>query len=182
MDAFTIRPAEAGDAEALLGIYGQYIDTPITFEYRLPTPEEFRGRILTTLEEYPYLVAEADGRPAGYAYAHRFRERAAYQWGAELSVYVDRRLHRSGAGRALYETLIRLLAAQGLKTVYGCITLPNEKSTAFHEALGFTPAGVFRRAGFKAGAWHDVIWYEKAIGPYGGEPCPPRPYPEIQSL
>ncbi len=175
----TIRPAVPDDAASLLAIYAQYIDAAVTFEYTLPTEAEFRRRIGTTLAEYPYLVWEEDGRPLGYAYAHRFRERAAYRWGAELSVYVDKSAHGRGVGRALYEELMRLLALQGIKTVYGCITLPNEKSVGLHEALGFAAAGVFHAAGFKSGQWHDVIWYEKALAPFDERPAPPLPYPAV---
>ena len=176
-----IRPASPADAEALLSVYAQYIDTAITFEYALPSAEAFRDRIRDTLAEYPYLVWEEEGRALGYAYAHRLREREAYRWSAELSVYVDERAQGAGIGRALYEALIRLLAAQGVKTAYGCVTLPNEKSAALHESLGFAAAGVFRRAGYKAGAWHDVIWYEKAIAPYDDPPAPPRLFSEMQN-
>lgn len=174
-----IRIADPADAEALLSVYAQYIDTPITFEYALPTAEEFRRRILTTLEEYPYLVWEEDGRLLGYAYAHRFRSREADRWGAELSVYVDRNAHSRGVGKALYTELMRLLRQQGVKTAYGCVTLPNGKSEALHSSLGFTEAGVFHSAGFKAGQWFDVIWYEKALAPYDGQAEPPRPFPAL---
>ena len=167
-----IRDARLSDAEAILSVYGEYIDTPITFEYALPSVSEFRSRIQAVSDEYPYLVWEEDGRILGYAYAHRFREREAYQWGAELSVYIDRSAHSKGIGRALYTELIYRLRAQGLKTVYGCITLPNEKSTRLHEALGFSAAGVLHNAGFKNEDWHDVIWYEKAIAPYDNPPAP----------
>lgn len=174
-----IRSAAPDDAAALRAIYAQYIDTPVTFEYALPTADEFRRRIGTTLAEYPYLVWEQDGRPLGYAYAHRFREREAYRWGAELSVYVDAGAHGRGVGRALYEELMRLLKLQGIRTVYGCITLPNDKSVGLHESLGFAAAGVFHAAGFKNGAWHDVIWYEKALMPFDERPAPPVPYPDV---
>lgn len=174
-----IRTAVPADAEALLSVYAQYIDTPITFEYELPTVAEFRRRILATLEGYPYLVWEEDGLLLGYAYAHLYREREAYCWGAELSVYVDKNTHSRGVGKALYAELIRLLTAQGVKTAYGCVTLPNEKSAALHRSLGFTEAGVLHNAGYKNGKWRDVIWYEKQLAPYEDEPVPPRPFTEI---
>lgn len=175
-----IRIAVPDDAEAVLSVYAQYIDTPVTFEYALPSVREFRGRIVTTLEEYPWLVWEEDGLILGYAYAHRYRVRQAYQWGAELSVYVEKSVHGKGIGSALYEELIRLLVRQGVKTVYGCVTLPNEKSQALHTSLGFTEAGVLRSAGYKAGRWHDVIWYEKPVAPYDDPPAPFCPFPKIQ--
>lgn len=168
-----LRFATPGDAEALLRIYAQYIDTSITFEYDLPSLTEFRERIDTISAEYPYIVHETAGVIDGYAYAHRYRERAAYQWGAELSVYVDRSAHGRGLGTRLYGALTALLRLQGVRTVYGVVTQPNEKSDRLHAAMGFTVAGIVRKAGFKAGRWHDVTTYEKAIADYD-EPAPLR--------
>lgn len=167
-----IRFASLSDAEAILAIYAQYIDTSITFEYELPTLQAFRGRIRDISAVYPYLVREENGTILGYAYAHRYRERAAYQWGAELSVYVDRNAHGRGIGAGLYTAVMELLTLQGVRTVYGIVTQPNEKSDRLHAAMGFTPAGIVRRAGFKNGKWHDVITYEKAIGTFHGAPQP----------
>ncbi len=170
-----LRFAEPADAEALLAIYAQYIETSITFEYDLPTAEEFRRRIEDITATYPYLVYEEGGRVLGYAYAHRYRERAAYQWGAELSVYIDRSAHGFGLGKRLYAALIRLLRLQGVRTVYGVVTQPNEKSGRLHTAMGFTVAGIVRSAGYKAGAWHDVATYEKPIAPHDDPPAPLLP-------
>lgn len=170
-----IRFATVYDAEALLSIYGQYIDTSITFEYVLPSVSEFQERIRQISQGYPYLVYEENGAIRGYAYAHRHQERAAYQWNAELSVYLDRRIQSRGVGKKLYAALLELLTAQGVKTAYGCITLPNRKSVGLHKAMGFSSAGVHHRAGYKNGRWHDVVWYEKALGPYGDDPAPVTP-------
>ena len=174
-----LRIASEADAAALLSIYGRYIDTSVTFEYTLPATEAFRARIRDILAEYPYLVWEEGGRILGYAYAHRFRERAAYRWGAELSVYLDPDARGRGLGRTLYEALIRLLILQGVKTVYGCITLPNDASVGLHEAMGFTRAGVFRSAGWKGGRWHDIVWYERVLDP-GDTAAPFLPFPTIK--
>ena len=125
-----IRTAVPADAEALLSVYAQYIDTPITFEYELPSVAEFRRRILSTLEGYPYLVWEEDGFLLGYAYAHRYREREADRWGAELSVYVDRSAHSRGIGKALYAELIRLLREQGVSRVQELLPLRYERMSA----------------------------------------------------
>ena len=174
-----IRMATTADTAELLAIYGQYIDTPITFEYELPTQAEFSARIAGILEEYPYLVWEEDGHIRGYGYAHRHMERAAYQWNAELSVYLDRAFTSRGLGGRLYRVLMELLRLQGVRTAYGCVTLPNEKSEGLHRALGFRQLGVYRNTGYKCGAWHDVAWFEKALGPYGGAPEPVRPFPAV---
>ena len=163
-----IRFAAAADAAALLGIYGQYIDTPITFE---------------CVAEYgaacPYLVWEEDGRILGYAYAHRLGERAAYQWSAELSIYLGRDSTGRGLGRRLYGALMELLRLQGVRTVYGCVTVPNEKSEGLHQALGFRRLGTYRSTGYKCGAWRDVAWFEKPIAPYDQNPEPIRPVGDI---
>ena len=170
-----IRMATAADTAELLAIYGQYIDTSITFEYALPTMAEFAARVTGILGEYPYLVWEEDGRILGYAYAHRHMERAAYQWNAELSVYLDRSARRRGLGRRLYGALMELLTMQGVLTAHALVTSPNPASQALHEAMGFSLLAVHRLAGFKAGAWHDVLWYEKVLSSRGPDPVPPVP-------
>lgn len=170
-----IRMATAADTAALLAIYGQYIDTSITFEYTLPTQAEFTARITGILAEYPYLVWEEDGQILGYAYAHRHMERAAYQWNAELSVYLDRAARRRGLGRRLYGALMELLTMQGVLTVHALVTSPNPASQALHTAMGFHLVAVHRLAGFKAGEWHDVLWYEKVLSPREMSPLPPVP-------
>ena len=174
-----LRFARPDDAEALLAIYDQYIETPVTFEYELPSPEEFRRRITSISRDYPYLVYEADGKPAGYAYAHRHMERAAYQWNAELSVYLDRSCHGFGLGTKLYNTLMDILRLQGVRNVFGCVTLPNGKSEALHESLGFVRVGTYSMAGYKCDSWRDVCWYQKQIADYD---APPKPFRGIRDL
>src|SRR5699024_8276889 len=117
---FVIRRAAESDAPALLDIYAPYIrDTAITFEYDVPTAEEFVARIADILKTHPYLVCEQDGKPVGYAYAHRIRERAAYDWAAELSIYLAPEAQGQGVGTALYRCLVDLLAMQNLRILYG---------------------------------------------------------------
>ena len=176
---FVIRRAAAGAAAALLDIYAPYIrDTAITFEYDVPAAEEFAARIGDIARTHPYLVCERDGRPVGYAYAHNIRERAAYDWAAELSVYLAPAAQGQGAGTALYRCLIDLLAMQNLRILYGCVTLPNEKSERLHEKLGFAPVGVWHGAGWKFGRWHDVGWLEKRLGGDGAAQ-PVIPFPQL---
>ena len=174
-----LRFAVPEDAKALLRIYAQYIDTNITFEYELPSEEEFAGRILSFSQVYPYLVCEEDGRIVGYAYAHRLQERAAYQWNAELSIYIDREARSRGMGRRMYTALMALLRLQGVKTVYAIVTQPNERSERLHEGMGFARIGVMHNTGYKNGAWHDVAYFEKALAPYENDPQPIVPISEI---
>lgn len=174
-----IRLATSADTAALRAIYAQYIDTAVTFAYTLPGEDEYRAAIEETARMYPYLVDEEDGRPTGYAYAHKLREREAYQWDAELSIYLDCAAVSRGLGTRLYSALLELLALQGVRTVYGIVTAPNERSFALHERMGFTLAGTLRRTGYKAGEWRDVRWYEKQIAPYDAEPAPLVPFADL---
>lgn len=167
-----IRFATPADASALLTIYARYIETPVTFEYSLPSEREFMDRIADMSGFYPYLVCEEMGNIAGYAYAHRHMEREAYQWNAELSVYLDPASTSKGLGKKFYGILIEILKLQGIRTVYGGVTLPNLKSEALHRALGFQLVGTYHNAGYKSGKWHDVAWFEKQIAEYATEPKP----------
>lgn len=165
---FVIRRAAVGDAAALLDIYAPYIkDTVITFEYDVPTAEEFAARIGENAALHPCLVCERGGQIVGYAYAHRIRERAAYDWAAELSIYLAPAAQGQGVGTALYRCLIDLLEMQNLRILYGCVTLPNEKSERLHQKLGFSLAGVWHGSGWKFDSWHDVGWFEKRLGGNG---------------
>lgn len=166
----TVRRATCADAASCHAIYNQYIDTAITFESTLPPLEEFAERIRTISSRYPYLVAEQNGTVIGYAYAHEFKERAAYQWGSELSIYLDKNSARKGLGKALYQCLIVILKRQGIHTVYGVVTTPNDASEALHTSLGFEKSAVLHNAGYKNGAWHDVVWFEKSIASYSDNP------------
>lgn len=173
MKNITIRDAVPGDAADLAAIYAPYVETTaITFEYDAPSAEEFRGRIEETLKKYPYIVAELDGRPAGYAYAGPFSGgRRAYDWSSELTVYVDRDLRKSGIGGRLYAELTERLRAMGITNLYACIAYPEkddeyltQNSAQFHEHLGFKIVGKFQKCGFKFNRWYDMIWMEKIIG------------------
>lgn len=180
MKDITIRFADQADAEEILKIYEPFVkNTTITFEFEVPSVEEFRNRIAQTMDEYPYLVCLKGGKIAGYAYAHRYQQRAAYQWNAELSVYVDEVYQRLGIGKTLYHALMELLQLQGIRNVYGIVTSPNENSEKLHENLGFSKLGVYHSTGYKLGAWHDVILFEKTIGEYSLEP---RPFKRIKDL
>ena len=169
----TIRLVQETDAAEILAIYEFYIkETAITFECETPSLDEFRNRIKEISSEYPYIVCLSDKKIIGYAYAHRQMERAAYQWNAELSVYIDKNCLRCGVGKALYNTLIEILQMQNVRNVYGGITSPNENSEKLHEHFGFKKLGVYHNTGYKCGAWHDVAWFEKTIGNYDLDPKP----------
>lgn len=174
------RLAVPEDAPALLQIYSEYIHSTITFEYTLPTTEEFAERIRAIAGFYPYLVAEEDGRCMGYAHAHRHMERAAYQWNAELSVYLAKSAVGCGLGGGLYSRLMTLLKAQGVLSVFGCVTSPNPPSDRLHKRMGFKLVGTYLQAGFKNGAWHDVNWYQKMLGVHLDDPKPPVPLSALE--
>ncbi|MFL5800362.1 MAG: arsinothricin resistance N-acetyltransferase ArsN1 family B [Roseiflexaceae bacterium] len=172
-----IRLAAARDAEALLAIYAPIVaETTISFELEPPTSEDMQRRIITTLPQYPWLVCETAGDILGYAYASKHRERAAYQWSVDVSVYTHTRARRSGVGRALYTSLFALLRLQGFYNAYAGITLPNQASVGIHEALGFRPLGVYTAVGYKLGGWHDVCWWQLALREHAGTPRPPAPF------
>lgn len=158
-------------------IYAPIVEaSAITFEYQVPGVEEFAGRIEAVTQHYPWLVAESNGRIAGYAYAGKFRERAAYQWCCESSVYIHPEYQRQGLARKLYDTLFGLLKEQGMINVYAVITLPNRESVALHSSMGFVETGILHKAGFKLGAWHDVLLMEKLLGPHPDKPENPKAY------
>jgi phosphinothricin acetyltransferase len=168
-----IRMAEPSDAGEVLRIYGPVVrDTCISFETEVPTRQEIERRIAATLEFAPWLLLTDAGRVAGYAYASRHRERAAYRWCVDVSVYVSEELRRSGAGRALYTSLLALLRLQGFCAAHAGITLPNAASVGLHESLGFRPIGVYPGVGFKHGRWHDVGWWQLPLRERNGEPPP----------
>lgn len=178
MEQRYLRRASAADAQGILDIYAPYIEnTAVTFEYDVPSIEEFTARVRQAASTYPYLVCEADGDIAGYAYARRHKERAAYGWNAELSVYLSPAWQGRGIGTALYRALIALLDAQHVKNLYACVTLPNEASVRLHEKTGFSLLGAYHKSGWKNGAWHDVGWFEKRLG---GDEAPAKLLPAWQ--
>lgn len=162
-----IRPVSKEDAADILAIYAPYVtDTVISFETEVPTLEEFSKRIENTQKNYPYLVCELDGKVVGYAYASRHRERAAYRFSVEVSVYVALAHHHKGIGKALYERLFAALDGYNYYSAYAGITLPNEKSIGLHKSFRFTEVGIYHNIGYKDGKWLDVIWLEKPLKDY----------------
>lgn len=176
----TLRIATPHDCESIRAIYAPYVEhTAVTFEYTLPSAKEFTERICSTLAQYPYLVAELDGKVIGYAYAHAFRGRTAYSWDAELSIYLAPDTARRGIGTRLYRALLALLREQKLITAYACVTMPGTASLAFHEAFGFTRLGTFPHSGFKRGCWHDIVWLECVLRERVTPPSDFIPFPAL---
>ena len=177
----TIRVATDADAEACLAIYTPYItDTVITYECSVPTCEEFASRIRNTLAFYPWLIAERDGAVVGYAYAGRFKPRAAFAWSVELSIYVAMDERHGGAGGALYRQLERCLAAQGIVNAYAYIVYPdhpdefaNYNSLEFHEHMGYELISVTREVANKFGRWYGLALVGKSLLPHAENPAPP---------
>ena len=164
MPSIKIRLVQETDSERILEIYRPYVEeTAISFEYEVPTQAEFTERISSVAREFPYLVYTIDETIVAYAYAHRHMERAAYQWNATLSVYVDSGYQRRGIGKQLYACLMEILKLQNIHNVYGIVKTPNPNSEKLHECFGFRRIGIYRQTGFKQGVWHDVTWFEKSI-------------------
>ena len=167
-----IRTVNENDAEELLKIYSYYVkNTAITFEYEVPSVEKFKNRIKHTLIKYPYIAAEEKNKIIGYAYAGAFKERAAYDWAVEMTVYVDNERKRGGVGKLLYKKLEELLKEQGILNVNACIAYTENEdeyltngSMKFHEHMGYSLAGHFHKCGYKFDRWYDMIWMEKFIG------------------
>lgn len=185
--SITLRFAVPADAEALVAIYAPYIrKTAITYEYEIPSVEEFARRIETYSAKYPYLVAEMNGIPVGYAYACPLGNRPAFDWSVEAAIYVREDCKGMGIGQLLYEKLETILKIMGIRTMTTAVAsvghddpyLTNA-SIAFHLRMGFTPVGTFRNAGCKFGRWYDLTWLEKAIGEYEGDPPHPKAVHEI---
>ena len=176
-----IRIAAANDAENILGIYSPYIaNTSFTFETEVPSVETFKERINTYLVNWPWLICEMDGTLAGYAYGAKYRERTAYQWCVEVSVYIHDDHQRSGIARALYMALIEILKRQGFRNVYAVINLPNDKSVAFHESCGFVYFATYMNVGYKLGKWKNVGWWQLLLNEYTDEPATPIKFSNLE--
>lgn len=176
-----VTVATGDDAEKLLEIYRPYVlNTPITFEYDVPTVAEFTNRIITTLERYPYLIAKVDEKIVGYAYTSPFKSRAAYQWAVETSIYVDVDYKGNGIGKALYDKLEEITKQQNIINLYACITAGNPQSIAFHKHFGYQQTAYFTNCGYKFNQWHDVLWMEKMLGEHPFAPLLVIPFAKLR--
>lgn len=175
-----IRVATPADAMALAAIYTPYVqETTITFDYDVPSEADFVQRIEETIRTYPYYVAEENGVILGYAYAHSYKERAAYDWAVEVSVYVDREKRGNGAGKRLYQALEEALAKQNVAILTACITGGNQGSIDFHKRLGYQEVAKFPRIGYKFDQWLDVIWLQKFLTEVEGKRPPFIPFSSL---
>ena len=185
-----IRVAAVEDAEKLLQIYAPYvINTAITFEYEVPTIQEFRKRICHILKRYPYLVAEKNGELLGFAYASAFHERAAYDWAVETSIYICMNRRKMGIGRKLYDCLEKLLKEQGILNLNACIAYPRSEdeyltknSVEFHSHLGYRLVGEFYQCGYKFNRWYNMVWMEKQIGEHVSNQPAVKSFEDIRDL
>ena len=175
--AGAIRVARPGDGAQVAEIYAPNVtETFISFEVEPPTAAEMGVRIAKVLSTHPWLVHETGGRIDAYAYAGTHRDRSAYQWSTDVSCYVRPEARGRGIGRAIYLELLRLLEAQGFANAYAGIALPNDASVRLHEAVGFRPIGIYRRVGYKHGAWRDVGWWARQLGEPAANPAAPKPF------
>ena len=175
-EAVYVRAAAPEDAEQLLEIYTPFVISEdsslsnVSFELAAPDVEEFRQRIQDISKQFPYLVGEVNGQILGYVYCHPYRERLAYQWAVEVTIYLAPAGQGKGLGRLLYETMEKLLCLQGVTMAYSCITVGNDHSIKMHQALGYRLIGTFTNSGYKNGQWLDTVWLEKQL-----QPCPKQP-------
>jgi phosphinothricin acetyltransferase len=175
--ALIFRVAQPSDAKQILEIYAPYIlHTSYTFETEVPGVDEFADRISSYLEHWPWLVCEAGGIIAGYAYASRYRERTGYQWCAECSVYIHPDHRKKKIANVLYEKLFEILKVQGYRNVYAVINTPNDPSVAFHEKCGFRFFAMYEQVGWKLGQWKNVGWWRRVLNEFSDDPLPPKKF------
>lgn len=188
MSASTVRIATTEDAKELLEIYAPYVqETAVSFEYTVPSVEEFQERIEHTLEKYPYLVMEQEGKIVGYAYAGPFKQRVAYDYAVETTIYVRKENRRDGIGRKLYEALEYYLRKQNIINLNACIADPEKEdqyltkdSVRFHKRMGYELVGKFHKCGYKFNRWYDMVWMEKIIGNHIQSPDPVIWFSELE--
>jgi len=188
MHDLIIRPVTIDDAPALREIYAYYVEnTGVTFEYAPPTLEDFEHRITETLPKYPYLCIERNGEILGFSFAHAFRERPAYDYSVETTIYIRHDVRGEGFGRMIYSALEEILKAMGITNMYACVGYADTEdeyltnaSPRFHERMGFRTVGKFSNCGYKFGRWYSMIWMEKIIGSFSPAPDPVRTFTEVQ--
>lgn len=187
-DNVRIRIASLADAEELREIYAPYVEkTAISFEYHVPSLEEFQTRMRNTLQKYPYLVAEQGEEILGYTYLGAFVGRAAYDWAAETTIYLKENKRRMGVGKRLYRALEEIAKAQQILNLNACIGYPEKEdqhltknSVQFHAHVGYRLVGEFQKCGYKFGTWYNMVWMEKIIGTHTDTPAPVIPFPDLE--
>lgn len=189
-DGIKIRAASPEDAPALLRVYAPYVkNTAITYEYDVPSVDEFSKRIETTLKRFPYLVLERDGEIIGYAYAGPLHSRPAYDWSVETSLYLSEDVRGGGLGRLLHDALENVLRKQGFLNMNACIAYPEKEdeyltrnSAEFHAHLGYHMIGGFTKCSYKFRRWYGMVWMEKLIGEHLEDQPPVTPFPQIREV
>lgn len=176
------RFARPSDGPAVLAVYEPYIrNTAITFEYQVPSPEEFSRRISSIIKRYPYLACEENGMILGYAYASSYRSRAAFQWDVEVSIYLRPEAQGKGVAKGLYRRLLPMLEALGYRNVYASIVPPNPQSIGLHKHFGFKETALFEKTGYKLGQWWDLLWMVLRMNDSDQPPAPPRSVGELEN-
>ncbi len=176
-----IREVNINDAHALSDIYKYYVDNfPYSFEYVAPSAEEFAERIADISGKFPFFVCEDDGDIIGYAYAHKFKERIAYQWVCETSIYVKNGCSQKGVGKLLYKYLLPALKQQGYVKAFAVLGCPNEGSETFHQKMGFSLVATLPNIGYKLGSWHDVKYYVLELNTFSDDMSEPLEYHQIK--
>lgn len=186
-EKITIRTARTSDAEKLLEVYAPYVEkTAVTYEYTVPSTEEFVSRIEKTLKKYPYLVALRGDEILGYAYAGEFIGRAASDWSQEMSIYLKDGAKGLGIGRALYTTLEKIAKLQNIHNLNAAIAYPEQEdeyltlnSVQFHSHMGYKIVAKFNKCGYKFGRWYSLVWMEKIITEHEQTPLPFVPFPQL---
>ena len=186
----TIRIAKESDANAVLNIYKPYVEkTAITFDYDIPSLENFKNRMKDIQSRYPFLVAEESGVILGYSYAAPFHPRAAYAWSCEVSIYLEESCRGRGIGQQLYQSLESYLRQMGFLNLNACLASSSietpyltQASQHFHEKLGFKKVGTFHHSGYKFQHWFDMIWMEKMIGEHTRQVTLPKSIHDILDL
>lgn len=189
-DGIKIRAASPEDAPALLRVYAPYVkNTAITYEYDVPSVDEFSKRIETTLKRFPYLVLERGGEIIGYAYAGPLHSRPAYDWSVETSLYLSEDVRGGGLGRLLHDALENVLCEQGFLNMNACIAYPEKEdeyltrnSAEFHAHLDYRMIGGFTKCSYKFRRWYGMVWMEKLIGEHLEDQPPVTPFPQIREV
>ncbi len=189
-DGIKIRAASPEDAPALLRVYAPYVkNTAITYEYDVPSVDEFSKRIETTLKRFPYLVLERGGEIIGYAYAGPLHSRPAYDWSVETSLYLSEDVRGGGLGRLIHDALENVLREQGFLNMNACIAYPEKEdeyltrnSAEFHAHLGYRMIGRFTKCSYKFRRWYGMVWMEKLIGEHLEDQPPVTPFPQIREV
>lgn len=184
-----IEMATYQDLPEILAIYRYYVEnTAITFEYTTPSLTEFTKRYEKTIEKYPYLIAKDGNEVVGYVYASCLKDRQAYDWSVETSIYVKKGCQKSGIGKKLYSALEKILANQGITNLYACIASPieedqylNTNSIDYHQHIGYQMIGKFHCCGYKFNNWYDMVWMEKIIGKHSNKPEMIKLFKEIKN-